>query len=71
MVTKQRLIAIGQPSHATHDTENVVIGSIDTNLGSLGALNGSVGENELKCSVVNAREVAAARRLVLFGSQSK
>jgi hypothetical protein len=66
-----RLIGVSKTTHTRHDTENVVVGSIDTNLGSLGALNGSVGENELKCSVVNAREVAAARRLVLFGSQSK
>jgi hypothetical protein len=71
MVTKQRLIAIGQPSHATHDTENVVIGSIDTNLGSLGALNGSVGENKLKSSIVNAGEVARSAWLVLFGPQGK
>jgi hypothetical protein len=71
MVTKQRLIAIGKPSHATHDTENVVIGSIDTNLGSLGALNGSVGENKLKGSIVNAGEVAAAAWLMLFGPQGK
>jgi hypothetical protein len=71
MVTKQCLVGIRQPSHTTHDTENVVIGSIDTNLGSLGALNGSVGENKLKGSIVNAREVAAARGLVLFGPQGK
>ena len=71
MVTKQRLIAIRQPTHTTHDTENVVIGSIDTNLGSLGALNGSVGENKLKGSIVNAGEVARSAWLMLFGSQSK
>jgi len=29
MVTKQCLIAIGQPSHTRHDTENVVIDGID------------------------------------------
>jgi len=71
MVTKQRLIAIGQPSHTTHDTENVVVGSIDTNLGSLGALNGGVGENKLKGGIVNAGEVAAAAWLMLFGPQGK
>jgi len=71
MVTKQHLIAIGQPSHTTHDTENVVIGSIDTNLSSLGALNCGVGENELKGSIVNAGEVARSAWLVLFGPEGK
>ena len=60
MVTIQRLIGISKTTHTRHDTENVVVGGIDTNLGSLGALNGSVGENKLKGSIVNAREVAAA-----------
>ena len=41
MVTKY-LIGVGQTSHATHDTENVVVGSIDTDLGSLGAFNSGV-----------------------------
>jgi len=58
-------------SHATHDTENVVVGSIDANLGSLDTLNGSVGENKLKSSVVNAREVATAAGLMLFGAKGK
>jgi len=71
MVTKQRLVGIRQPTHTTHDTENVVIGSIDTNLGSLGALNGGVGENELKGGIVNAGEVAAAAWLMLLGPQGK
>jgi hypothetical protein len=58
MVTKRCLVAIGKPTHTRHDTENVVIGGIDTNLGGLGALNGGVGENKLKGSIVNTREVA-------------
>ena len=71
MVTKRHLVGICKPSHTTHDTENVVIGSIDTNLGSLGALNSSVGENKLKGSIVNAGEVAAAAWLMLFGAERK
>ena len=71
MVTKRHLVGICKPSHTTHDTENVVIGSIDTNLGSLGALNGGVGENKLKGGIVNAGEVAAAAWLMLFGPQGK
>jgi len=69
--TKYNLIAVGEPSHATHDTENVVVSGIDTNLGSLDTLNSSVGENKLKSSVVNAREVARAAGLVLLGAQGK
>jgi hypothetical protein len=71
MVTKQRLVGVSKTTHTGHDTENVVIGSIDTNLGSLGALNGSVGENKLKGSIVNAGEVTGPAWLMLFGSQSK
>ena len=66
-----RLVGVSKPSHATHDTENVVVGSIDANLGSLDTFNGSVGENKLKSSVVNAREVATAAGLVLFGAKGK
>jgi hypothetical protein len=71
MVTKRCLIAIRQPSHTRHDTENVVIGSIDTNLSSLGALNGGVRENKLKGSIVNAGEVARSAWLMLLWSQGK
>jgi hypothetical protein len=70
-VTITRLVGVSKTTHTRHDTENVVVGGIDTNLGSLGALNGGVGENKLKGSIVNAGEVAAARGLVLFGPQGK
>ena len=66
-----RLVGVSETTHAAHDTENVVVGSIDANLGSLDTLNGSVGENKLKSSVVNAREVATAAGLVLLGAQGK
>ena len=66
-----RLVRVRETSHATHDTENVVVGSIDANLGSLDTLNGSVGENKLESSVVNAGEVARAAGLVLLGAQGK
>ena len=66
-----RLVGVSETTHAAHDTENVVVGSIDANLGSLDTLNGSVGENKLKSSVVNAREVATAGWLVLFGAKGK
>jgi len=65
------LVGVGETTHTAHDTENVVVGGIDTNLGSLDTLNSSVGENKLKSSVVNAREVARAAGLVLLGAQGK
>jgi hypothetical protein len=65
------LVGISQATHTTHDTENVVVGSVDTNLSSLGALNGSVRENKLKSSVVNTREVARAAWLVLFRAKGE
>ena len=71
MVTKGCLVAIGKPSHTRHDTENVVVGGIDTNLGGLGALNSGVGENKLKGGIVNTGEIARARRLVFLWSESK
>jgi len=63
------LVAVREASHTAHHTKNVVIHGIHANLSSVGALNGGVGENKLKGSVVNTREVARAGRLVLLGSQ--
>ena len=58
-----------QASHARHHTKNVVIHGIHANLGSVSSLNGGVGKNKLKGSVINTREVARAGRLVFLGSQ--
>ena len=63
------LIAIGEPAHTTHNPQNVVIHGIHANLGSVSSLNGGVGKNKLKGSVINTREVARAGRLVFLGSQ--
>ena len=71
MATVQRLIGVSKTSHTTHDAENVVVGSIDANLGSLDTLNSGVGENKLESSVVNAGEVARAAGLVLLGAQGE
>ena len=58
MLRKNGLIAVSKTTHTTHDTENVVVGSIDTNFGGLGALNSGIRQDELKSCVVNAGEVA-------------
>ena len=52
------LVRVGKAAHARHDTEDVVVGRVDTDLGGLGARDGRVREDKLKGSVVNAREVA-------------
>jgi len=66
-----RLVGVGETTHAAHDTENVVVSGIDTNLGSLDTLNSGVGENKLESGVVNAGEVARAAGLVLLGAQGE
>jgi hypothetical protein len=58
-----------QAPHTGHHTKNVVIHGIHANLGSVSSLNGGVGKNKLKGSVINTRKVARAGRLVLLGSQ--
>jgi hypothetical protein len=64
-----RLVGVSKTTHTRHDTENVVVGGIDTNLGGLGALYCSIGQHELKGSIVNAREVARSTWLMLLGPQ--
>jgi len=64
-----QLIRVSQPPHPGHNPQNVVIHGIHANLGSVSSLNGGVGKNKLKGSVINTREVARAGRLVLLGSQ--
>jgi hypothetical protein len=69
--TINRLIGVSKTTHTTHDTKDVVVSGIDTNLGSLGTLNGGVGENELKSGIVNSGEVASSRRLVLLRAKGE
>ena len=66
-----RLIGVSKTTHSAHNTKNVVIGGKNANLGSAGTLNSGVRQNELKGGIVNAREVAAAAWLVLFGPKGK
>jgi len=65
------LVGVGQTSHTTHDTKDIVIGSIDTDLGGLGTLNSGVGKNKLKGGVVNSGEVARSGRLVFLRAKSE
>jgi len=65
------LIGVSQTTHTAHDTKHVVVGGKHANLGSAGTLDGGIGQHELESSVVNTREVARARRLVLFGAKGE
>ncbi len=65
------LIAVRDTGHARHDTENVVVHGIDTDLSSVHTRHSVGGKHELKDGIVNSGEVAAARRLVLLGAKGK
>ena len=58
MISVLYLIGVCKTTHTTHDTKDIVVGSIDTDLSSLGSLNGGVGKNKLKSSIVNSGEIA-------------
>ena len=67
----ERLVGVSETTHTAHDAEDVVVSGVDADLSGLCALNGVVGKNKLKSGVVNAREVARARRLVLLRAKSE
>jgi len=66
-----RLIGVSKTAHSAHNTQNVVVGGKNANLGGAGTLNSGIGQNQLKGGIVNTREVAAAAWLMLFGAQGK
>jgi len=59
---------LGTGVYAAHDTKNVVVSSIDTDLGRDRCLGGNL---ELKSSIVDTRKVASTGRLVLLRLESK
>jgi hypothetical protein len=65
------LVTICNTSHTTHNTKNVVVNSVDTNLSGVGTGNGSAGKNQLKDSVIDSGEVTASRRLVFLRAKSE
>ena len=60
-----------QTSHARHDAEHVVVRRIHTHRGAGGRANRVVGHRQQDGRVINTRQVASARGLVLLGLQSK
>jgi hypothetical protein len=67
----KRLVGVSNTSHAAHHTENVVVNSVHSDLGSSNTRHGRRRENKLKNSVINSREVAASRRLVLLRAKGE
>jgi len=65
-----RLIRICKPAHATHDTEDIVICRVDTDLG-VARRDGRRGEGELEGRVIDTGHVACARGLVLLGLKAE
>ena len=65
------LVAVGGTSHTTHYTEDVVVNSVYTDLGGVGARYSAGRKDKLKDSVVNSGEVAAARGLVFLRAYGK
>jgi hypothetical protein len=65
------LIAVGKTTHTGHNSQHVIVGGINTDLGSLGTLNSCVGKDKLKGGIVNAGEVASARGLMFLRAESK
>ena len=70
-ILTKNLIGVGKTTHTTHDTEDIVVGCVDTDLCCRGSTNSCVGKNKLECRVVNTREVACARWLVLFWAEGE
>ena len=65
------LIGVGKATHAAHDTQNVVVRRIDADRRRRRRANRVVGDREQERGVINARQVAGARGLVLLGLESE
>lgn len=66
-----RLVGVGETTHTRHHTENVVVGSVNTDLGGSGAGHRGVGHDQLQRSVVDTTKVARTARLVLLRTQGE
>ena len=65
------LVGVRKAAHAAHDTENVVVDGVDTHLGRAARAHRVDGHRQLERRLVDAGEVARARRLVLLRLQGK
>ena len=66
IVNTVRLVGIGKPPHSRHNAEDIVIDRIHADLRGQQCADRVVGERQAERRVVDTREVARARRLVLL-----
>ena len=71
MLSTNCLIAVSHPGHARHYSQHIVVGSIDTDLGSGSTTDSGAGKDKLKGGIVDSGEVAATRRLVLLRAKGE
>ena len=65
------LIAVCDTGHTGHDSQNVVVDSVDANLSGGGTGNSGRRKNKLKNGIVNSGEIACTTGLVLFGAKGE
>ena len=71
MISILRLVGVCKTTHTTHDTKDIVVSGIDTDLSGLCSTDSGSRNNKLKSSVVNSGEIACTRWLVLFRAKGK
>jgi len=64
-------ITVRNASHTTHHAEHVVVHGVHTDLGRVDTLHSGAREHQLESGIVNTREVARARGLVLLGAEGE
>ena len=65
------LVGVRQATHAAHHAQHVVVHRIDAHLGRASRAHRVHADRQLQRGLVDAREVARARRLVLLRLQGK
>ena len=65
------LVGVGKTAHTRHHAEHVVVGGIDVNCGGRRGADSVVGDREEERGVVDTRQVARSRGLVLLRLESK
>ena len=68
---KARLVGVREATHAGHDTENVVVDGVHADLRRAATAHRVDGHRELERGLVDTREVARTRRLVLLRLERK
>ena len=65
------LIGVSDTCHTAHNAEDVVINSVDANLGGCGTGNGRGRKDKLEDSVINSGEIARPAGLVFLRAKGK